>query len=462
MRRAQLALAVAVAAPCAAQDQLWIEQFGTAGHDSVTAAAADATGGVYFAGYTSGALGGAHFGAGDAWLERRSADGGRIWIRQIGTFYGDGAHAVAGDGAAGVFITGETAGDLGAPRAGEADVWVARYDESGGQRWLRQIGTPAYDTARAAAPDGSNGAFIGGYTRGALGGPSLGDADAWLARYDGAGERLWIVQLGSSAWDAVVAAAPDHAGGVYVTGSTLGQLGGASFGSADVWLARYDTLGERLWIRQFGTSDNEGASFATPDDAGGAYIGGYAESIVGETAWLARYDADGNRLWIRQFGDSIGGDMYAKGAEDGAGGVFVVGATDGVVGGPHVGGNDVWLSRFDGAGAQLWVDQFGSTADETVRAAASDGAGGLMIGGYTLGDLAAPSAGEIDIWVARYGDDDCYPDCDGNGELDFFDFLCFQNAFATGDRYADCDGTGALDFFDFLCFQNAFAVGCPQ
>ena len=54
-----------------------------------------------------------------------------------------------------------------------------------------------------------------------------------------------------------------------------------------------------------------------------------------------------------------------------------------------------------------------------------------------------------------------YADCDGNGSLDFFDFLCFQNAFATGDPYADCDGTGTLDFFDFLCFQNEFATGCP-
>ncbi|MFG0286354.1 MAG: hypothetical protein ACF8R7_18220 [Phycisphaerales bacterium JB039] len=27
--------------------------------------------------------------------------------------------------------------------------------------------------------------------------------------------------------------------------------------------------------------------------------------------------------------------------------------------------------------------------------------------------------------------------------------------------YADCDGNGTLDFFDFLCFQNAFAAGCP-
>ncbi len=55
----------------------------------------------------------------------------------------------------------------------------------------------------------------------------------------------------------------------------------------------------------------------------------------------------------------------------------------------------------------------------------------------------------------------CYADCDESGGLDFFDFLCFQNAFAAGEPYADCDESGGLDFFDFLCYQNAFAAGCP-
>jgi hypothetical protein len=55
----------------------------------------------------------------------------------------------------------------------------------------------------------------------------------------------------------------------------------------------------------------------------------------------------------------------------------------------------------------------------------------------------------------------CYPDCDGNETLDFFDFLCFQNAFLAQDPYADCDQNGVFDFFDFLCFQNEFLAGCP-
>ena len=55
----------------------------------------------------------------------------------------------------------------------------------------------------------------------------------------------------------------------------------------------------------------------------------------------------------------------------------------------------------------------------------------------------------------------CYPDCTGEGNLDIFDFLCFQDAFVSMDPYADCDNNRVFDIFDFLCFQDAFVTGCP-
>ena len=75
----------------------------------------------------------------------------------------------------------------------------------------------------------------------------------------------------------------------------------------------------------------------------------------------------------------------------------------------------------------------------------------------TLGGAVAPN---FAVATLKDGGADCYADCDGDGQLTIFDFLCFQNAFASGDPYADCDGDGAFTIFDFLCFQNAFAEGC--
>ena len=62
--------------------------------------------------------------------------------------------------------------------------------------------------------------------------------------------------------------------------------------------------------------------------------------------------------------------------------------------------------------------------------------------------------------IVRMSCDACRADMNGDGSLDIFDFLEFQNAFASGDPRADFDGDGQLTIFDFLAFQNAFAQGC--
>jgi hypothetical protein len=54
----------------------------------------------------------------------------------------------------------------------------------------------------------------------------------------------------------------------------------------------------------------------------------------------------------------------------------------------------------------------------------------------------------------------CAADCDGDGALSLFDFLCFVNRFNGGEPGADCDASGGLDLFDFLCFTNAYNAGC--
>ena len=70
-------------------------------------------------------------------------------------------------------------------------------------------------------------------------------------------------------------------------------------------------------------------------------------------------------------------------------------------------------------------------------------------------------AGIDRFWIIVDRGVSCRADIDGDGELTLFDFLAFQNLFATGDLAADFDGDGELTLFDFLAFQNEFAIGCP-
>ena len=174
-----------------------------------------------------------------------------------------------------------------------------------------------------------------------------------------------------------------------------------------------------------------------------------------------------HQLWIRQYGTNSR-EQSREVLSEGAGGVIVAGYTEGDMGAKSTGNWDSFVARFDHMGSELWIRQFGTSVWDSGRSLAYDGAGGVMIAGFTSGSLGRLFAGKDDVFLARFEIDSCYADCDkttGAGVLDIFDFLCFQNSFVAGETYAcDCDtstGVGVCDVFDFLCFQNAFVGGCP-
>src|SRR5690606_18735486 len=109
--------------------------------------------------------------------------------------------------------------------------------------------------------------------------------------------------------------------------------------------------------------------------------------------------------------------------------------------GPMFGDPEMWWQPASGAETLRWSGV--STADlgpGELRFSALEARGSALAVQYKR--------------AVRDGAAECYPDCDGNEELDLFDFLCFQNAFLAGDPYADCDGCGSFDVFDFLCFLS--------
>lgn len=323
------------------------------------------------------------------------------WIRQLGTPFGEAVQAAAPDGANGVFLGGYSFGALGGPHAGEMDAWLGRFDGAGNQLWSRQLGSWSWDWIFAAASDGAGGVIVGGRTDAGLSAPTVGASDAWLARYDGLGNQVWIRQFGTNRNDFVYAAVPDGSGGVFVGGYTEGSLGGPNGGSnnPDAWLARYDAAGAQLWIRQFGTSESDYLRAIASDGSGGVIAGGFTSGSVG--GWLARYDGAGNQVWIRQFGSSDHAGLSAL-TPDGLGGVLAAGLSSVPLTSPNVGQGDVWIARYDGTGNRLWIRQFGSTGTDSPTTIASDGIGGAIVGGHTWGSLAAPAGGFADAWLARY------------------------------------------------------------
>ncbi len=205
---------------------------------------------VQVAGGTASALdGNANAGGLDVFAIKYDSAGARLWTRQLGTANDDMAFGIATDSSGNVYLAGDTAGDLdGNINAGGNDAFVVKYDSSGNKLWTRQLGTAAADHAAGVVTDASGNVYVAGHTEAGLdGNTNIGYVDIFIAKYDGAGNKLWTRQTGSDVGDFTSGIAIDASGNIYVTGSTDSFTldGKTSAGSREIFIVKYDRNGNK-------------------------------------------------------------------------------------------------------------------------------------------------------------------------------------------------------------------------
>ena len=367
----------------------WTRQIGTAADDESFGVSADGLGNVYLTGRTQGSLGGPSAGSFDGFVSKYDAAGALQWTRQIGTGSDDYGLSVSADGLGSVYISGYTYGSLGGPNVGAADAFVTKYDSVGVFQWTQQLGTDAFDYGEAVSADGLGNVFISGWTGGSLGGPSAGNFDAFVSKYDAAGISQWTRQLGTASLDAITDISADSLGNVYISGDTAGSLGGPNIGGFDIFVSKYNTGGALQWTKQLGTANNDQSYGVSADGLGNVYLTGSTE----DGSFVSEYDAAGVLQWTQQLGAVGNGGVSA----DGLGNVYISGWTDGSVAGDV----DAFVSKYDAAGVFQWIKQLGTAAVESSTGVSADGLGNIYISGDTYGSLAGPNAGRVDAFVSK-------------------------------------------------------------
>jgi hypothetical protein len=178
--------------------------------------------------------------------------------------------------------------------------------------------------------------------------------------------------------------------GLYVTGVTYGSLFCLNnFGASDGFLARFDTDGNQVWARQFGTPYAEYAN-AVRADSEGAYVTGVTygdfanfSNQGGADIFVARFDSDGNQVSAWQLGTDT--TDLAWGITTYSGKVFVAGYTYGKLDGQqNHGGYDGYVAVFDHAGVTDSVYQFGTGSDDYAKSLVVNQAG-ITVAGSTFG-----------------------------------------------------------------------------
>ena len=388
---------------------VWTRQFGTPALDQALGISVDA-GGVYAAGATGGALAQPNVGLQDAFVRKYDLSGNQVWTRQFGTSLNDQAFGISLD-ASGAYVVGATSGPLVLPHIGLQDAYVHKLDPlNGSSMWLRQFGTSGTDVALGVSVNAGNVRVVGSTTGTLPGQTSAGATDAFVRSYDSAGVEAWTRQFGGvgPASDIVQAQAPDADGNVYVVGSVGGPLPGqTSAGSTDAFVRKYDPAGNEIWTRQFGSSASD-VALGVAVDAAAVYVTGHTDgalpfqtSIGGRDTFVRKYDFSGAETWTRQFGTPSLDQAF--GISINSTGVYVAGSTGGAFPGhTSAGALDCYVRAFDADGNMIWTRQFGTSVFDQIDAISADD-NGVYVAGRTAGTLPdQQTAGTQDAFLRRY------------------------------------------------------------
>ncbi len=301
---------------------LWVNKMGGAGNNQGYGVAVDGTDNVYVTGAYSATAefdptgsGGTltAVGGNDIFLAKYDAGGNLIRVQSIGGSAADHGMGVAIDRTDNVLLTGYFAsatldfnpggsGGVINNTGGSIDIFLAKYDSSGGYLWAKSMGGAKQDHSQAIAVDGVGNIYITGtfesltadFNPGGSGGmvTNAGAYNIFVAKYDREGNHLWAKGMGGSGHDWGLGVTADGNGNAYVSGY---------FSSAT---ADFNPGGGGGTLATAGGYDGFVVKFACVDTSS-SYLT-VATCEVNYTFNDSIYTSDG--LYTRQFRNTLGCD----------------------------------------------------------------------------------------------------------------------------------------------------------
>jgi len=287
--------------------------------------------------------------------------------------------------------------------------------------WYTNMGSLGQDYAEAIAVDDNGNIYVVGWTESTWGTPIepySGGQDAFLAKLNSSGERLWHTFMGSPGWDEGIFVAVDGEGNVYVAGTSDASWGTpvhSHTGGNDGFAVKLNSDGERQWHTFVGDLWARARAIAV-DTTGNVYVAGMGgvlwdtppinPSIGGPDAWVAKLNSSGLMQWYTHMG-SVDWDNVRSMAVDGDGNVFVAGrshATWGSPVNPYVEESDAFLAKLNTNGVRQWHTFLGSTGYDEGTGVAIDGSGNVYFSGHgdaTWGAPINPYVGEWNAFLAK-------------------------------------------------------------
>ena len=306
--------------------------------------------------------------------------------------------------------------------------------------WHTNMGSVGEDFGHAIAVDGSGYVYVAGWSEATWGNPvypHTGGRDAFVAKLNSRGERLWHTFMGSSDWDEARSVAVDGVGNVYVAGTSDASWGSpihSHAGGSDGFAAKLDSDGERQWHTFMGNDGTDWGRDIAVHRSGAVYVGGVGGSKwdtlpvddpLGDVdVWVTKLSAAGVRQWYTFMG-SVGLDFVRSIAVDRNSNVYAAGRSFATWGSPinaYSGGpSDAAVWKLDSSGARLWHTYMGSSGGEDYGfGIAVDGIGNAYVSGLSPMTWGTP----INPFVSGAGESEGYAaKLDSNGTREWHTFV---------------------------------------
>ena len=243
--------------------------------------------------------------------------------------------------------------------------------------WIRTFGNPAKESTELgnAVQQTTDGGFIIAGT-----GPGLSSSfDIYLIKTNASGQEVWRRTFGGNQMDRGFSVQQTTDGGYVIVGDT------SSYGAGedDVWLIKTNPLGNKVWDKTFGgTDDDYGFCVHQTTDGGFVIVGGTLsfgnQPEVGGVAevYLIKTDAYGNEFWEKTFGgNEVDIGDFVRQTTDG--GYVIVGTTE------SGGDDDIYLIKADASGNKLWEKTYGRPFLDEGKCVQQTSDGGYVIVGNT-------------------------------------------------------------------------------
>lgn len=293
-----------------------------------------------------------YVGAGDGFLQKFNADGNLLWATYYGGEETDWVHSFSCDSLGNIYIAGRTS------------------------------------STTAIATPGSHQPVFGG------------QQDAFFAKFDSAGTRIFSSYYGGDESEGSVSQIVVKDGYFFLSSSTTSTTGIATPGAfqsilpstGSTFLAKFNLEGVRQWGTYFGGNGGEGLGFLACDNNSNVYLFGNTVSESGlatpgahktvytyandnEDHFLAKFNKDGVRQWATYYGgpdQELSHHSSRNVACDPEGNVYITGASYSASGlsssaahqSQFGGGMDIYLAKFDSLGVRQWATYYGGTGDE--------------------------------------------------------------------------------------------------